>query len=339
MHLCKTLFSWQSLRSARSCCIVRYRWDTLQQEKIVQVTLLSQLGTFSTIWSFTTGLLESWRSSRQEARIGQVPQWARSWYLPPERDSSWVESGPKVRKLCLPTDRPPGSGRRQSNLVRGGIGHHVVPVWGLQHLEATAIHLLLAIRPVKLVAAYLSPKRPLIESGLSECLSRGFPVLTAGDPNAKHTDRNSGPATAKGSHLHYYVNSNFCMIYGSDSPHHSSLCTQWYPRRPWYRDRQGLRPTGASDSMLCTQVGSATCPVWHHVSIISKPTAPPQLHANGLGRIPGLPRRQTSRESRGDGENALWAGRFCPSVRLSVCMTHNAFSLCTSCKERVTNPT
>jgi exonuclease III len=46
--------------------------------------------------------------------------------------------------------------------VRRGIVHHAVPVQGLQHLEATAIQVMLAAKPVKILAAYLSPTRPLI---------------------------------------------------------------------------------------------------------------------------------------------------------------------------------
>jgi hypothetical protein len=40
------------------------------------------------------------------------------------------------------------------------IDHCAVPVSGLQHLESTAIYLVLANRTVKIVAAYLSPTRP-----------------------------------------------------------------------------------------------------------------------------------------------------------------------------------
>jgi hypothetical protein len=72
-------------------------------------------------------------------------------------------------------------------LVRRDIDHYAVPVSGLRHLEATAIHLVLANKLVKIVAAYLSPTRPLTESDLNECLSGGLPVLMAGDLNAKHT--------------------------------------------------------------------------------------------------------------------------------------------------------
>jgi hypothetical protein len=71
---------------------------------------------------------------------------------------------------------------------------------------------------VKLVVAYLSPIRPLIESDLSECLSGGFPVLLAGDLNAKHTDWNSRLTTDRGSILRDYAIRNTCLIYRPESP-------------------------------------------------------------------------------------------------------------------------
>jgi hypothetical protein len=55
-------------------------------------------------------------------------------------------------------------------LVRRGIVYHAVPVQGLQHLEATAIQVMLTVKPVKILAAYLLPTRPLIASDLSTCL-------------------------------------------------------------------------------------------------------------------------------------------------------------------------
>jgi exonuclease III len=78
--------------------------------------------------------------------------------------------------VCHQTDHPTRGGGT-AILVRRGIDHYAVPVSGLQHLEATAIHLVLATRPVKLVAAYLSPTRLLIQSDLSECLSGGVILL------------------------------------------------------------------------------------------------------------------------------------------------------------------
>jgi hypothetical protein len=119
--------------------------------------------------------------------------------------------------VCQRTDRPTPGGCT-AILVHKGIDHYAVPVSGLQYLEATAIHLVLATRTVKLVSAYLAPTRPLIESDLTECLSGGIPVLMAGDINAKHKDWNYRLTTARGSLLRDYADKNSCLIYGQDSP-------------------------------------------------------------------------------------------------------------------------
>jgi hypothetical protein len=119
--------------------------------------------------------------------------------------------------ICHWTDRPTRGEGGTAILVRWVIDHYTVPVSGVQHLEATTVHLVLATRPVNLVAAYLSPTRPLIESYLTECLSGGFSVFMVGDLNAKHTDWNSGLTTDRGSLLRDYANRN-TSIYGSDSP-------------------------------------------------------------------------------------------------------------------------
>jgi hypothetical protein len=123
--------------------------------------------------------------------------------------------------VCHRTDRPtPGGGT--AILFHKGIDHYAVPVSGLQYLEATAIHLVLATRPVKLVSAYLAPTRPMIESDLTECLTGGIPVLMAGDLKAKHKDWNSRLTTARGSLLRNYTDRNSCLIYGPDTP--STAC-------------------------------------------------------------------------------------------------------------------
>jgi hypothetical protein len=119
--------------------------------------------------------------------------------------------------VCHRTDSPTPEGGT-AIFVRQGIDHYAMPVSGLHHLEAIAVHLVFATRPVKLVAAYLSPTRPLIESDLSECLSGVFPVLMAGDINAKHTEWSSRPTTARGYHPRDYAIRNTCLNYGSDSP-------------------------------------------------------------------------------------------------------------------------
>jgi hypothetical protein len=107
-----------------------------------------------------------------------------------------------VNYVCHRTDRQ-ARGGGTAILVHRVIDCCAVPVSGLQHLEATSTHLVLASRPVKIAAAYLSPTRPLIDSDFTACLSGGFPVLIEGDLNAKHTDWNSR---------------NACPIYGPDSP-------------------------------------------------------------------------------------------------------------------------
>ena len=93
-------------------------------------------------------------------------------------------------------------------MVRRGINHHTVPVQGLQHLETTAIQVLLASKPVKILAAYLSPTRPLIASDLSACLGKGLPVLMAGDLNAKDVEWNSRLTMKRGELLRDYSDKN-----------------------------------------------------------------------------------------------------------------------------------
>jgi len=74
-----------------------------------------------------------------------------------------------------------------------------VPVPGLTDLEAIAIQVILAVRPVKILAAYLSPSRPLVGADLTACFGGGLPVLMAGDLNDKHMDWNSRLNTRRGN--------------------------------------------------------------------------------------------------------------------------------------------
>jgi hypothetical protein len=70
--------------------------------------------------------------------------------------------------ICHRTDSLTAGGGT-AILVRRGIVHHSVPVPGLTHLEATAIQVILAGRPVKILAAYRSLSRPLIGADLTAC--------------------------------------------------------------------------------------------------------------------------------------------------------------------------
>jgi hypothetical protein len=103
-------------------------------------------------------------------------------------------------------------------LLRRGTDHHAVPVQGLQHLEATAIWYTLVGKPVKILAVYLSPSRPLIGSDLSACLGDCLPVVMAGDLNAKHVEWNSRVVTKRGRVLRDYAVKNSCLIHGPNTP-------------------------------------------------------------------------------------------------------------------------
>jgi hypothetical protein len=68
--------------------------------------------------------------------------------------------------FCHRTDRLTEGGGT-AILVRRGVDHYALPVQGVKHLEATAIQVMLASKPVKTLAVYQSPSRPLIASDLS----------------------------------------------------------------------------------------------------------------------------------------------------------------------------
>ena len=70
-------------------------------------------------------------------------------------------------------------------LVRRNIAHHSVPVPGLTQLEATAIQIMLPGRPVKALAAYLSPSRPLIGADLDACFWRQVSGLDGRRPESQ----------------------------------------------------------------------------------------------------------------------------------------------------------
>jgi len=55
----------------------------------------------------------------------------------------------------------------------------------------------MARKPVKIIAAYISPSCPVIGADLSACYGCEMPVLMAGDLNAKHVDWNSRLSTRR----------------------------------------------------------------------------------------------------------------------------------------------
>ena len=93
-----------------------------------------------------------------------------------------------------------------------------MPVPGLNHLGATAIQVVLEGKPVIILAAYLSPSRPLIGADLAACFGGGLPVLVGADLNDKQMDWNSRLSTRRGKHLRDYADENSYMNVEPDSP-------------------------------------------------------------------------------------------------------------------------
>ena len=54
-------------------------------------------------------------------------------------------------------------------MVRRGIDHYSEPFAGLTYMEATAVSVMLAGKPVNILAVYLSPSRPLVGADLTAC--------------------------------------------------------------------------------------------------------------------------------------------------------------------------
>ena len=124
--------------------------------------------------------------------------------------------------VCHRTDRPTAGGGT-AILVRRGIVHHSVSVPGLTHLDATAVQVTLAGRPVKILAAYLLPSSPLIGADLTACFGGGLPVPMAGDLNGKHVDWNSRLTTRLGKLLRDYADENSSDVWTGHLNHQPIL--------------------------------------------------------------------------------------------------------------------
>ena len=118
--------------------------------------------------------------------------------------------------VCHCTDTPTARGGT-AILVRRGIVHNSVPVPGLTHLEATALQLTLAVRPVKILAAHLSSYLPLIVADLTTCFGG-----IAGHYGRRTQRQTHGlelePDHETGKFLRDYADENSCLIVGPDTP-------------------------------------------------------------------------------------------------------------------------
>ena len=128
--------------------------------------------------------------------------------------------------LIKPSGLPTISATAQTDRKRGRYSQPSPPwyspplsaVPGLTHFEVTAVQVILAGRPFKILAAYLSPSRPLIGADLTTCFGGGLPVLMAGDLNAKYVDWNSRLTKRRGKLLRDYADENSCLIFGPETP-------------------------------------------------------------------------------------------------------------------------
>jgi len=128
-----------------------------------------------------------------------------------------------------------------------------VPVSGLIHLEATAIQIILAGRPVKILAVYLSPSRSLIGEDLTACFGGGLPVLMAGDLNVKNVEWNSRLITRRGKLL--LCRRELLSDLRTGHPYHQPIQLLRYSRCLGHRDSEGAPVPGLSDFVLCTKLG------------------------------------------------------------------------------------
>ena len=109
--------------------------------------------------------------------------------------------------MVKPSGLPIMSATVQTDRHQGRYSYPGPPLYSLRliahcgpaHLEATAIRVAMAGKPVNILAAYLSPSRPMIGADISACFGGEIPVLMAGDLNAKHVDWNSRLSTRRGN--------------------------------------------------------------------------------------------------------------------------------------------
>jgi hypothetical protein len=126
--------------------------------------------------SSAISLLEFSWCSRQEAGTGTFPQSA--WSLLSEtRNRERRLSACKIY-ICHRTEQPTEGGGT-GTLVRLGTDHYFAPALCFTQLQTTATHIKLDSGPLKILAMYLLPSRPLIGSDLSACFGGGLPVLMA----------------------------------------------------------------------------------------------------------------------------------------------------------------
>jgi len=118
--------------------------------------------------------------------------------------------------VCHRTDRTT-TGGGTATLFRRGIVHHTVTIPGLTHLEATAIQVTLAGKPVLILVAYFSPSRPLIGAYLTS-VSAEFAGLDGWRCQRQTRGLELAAEHETGKLLRDYADGNSCLLFGPNSP-------------------------------------------------------------------------------------------------------------------------
>jgi len=156
--------------------------------------------------------------------------------------------------VCHRTDRPT-TGGGTTILVCRCLVQYSVPVPGLTHLEATAIQVTMAGKPVLILVAYISPFRSLIGADLTACFGGGLPVLVAEDLNAKNVDWNSRLNTRQGENRTCLCRRELLSDLWTGLPDHQQIQPLIYSRCSGHRHNQEYLIPSLSDFLLNTNLG------------------------------------------------------------------------------------
>jgi hypothetical protein len=117
------------------------------------------------------------------------------------------------------SDRVGGPGGGTAILIRKEIKHSESLLPKLQHMEATAIQLIINKELITLVSIY-NPPGKIIERDLDLLLQTGNKVILAGDFNAKHFTWHSRNNNGAGRVLLRHYNNSEYLITAPVSPTH-----------------------------------------------------------------------------------------------------------------------
>jgi hypothetical protein len=169
--------------------------------------------------------------------------------------------------VCHRTVRPTAGGDTAS-LVRCGIVHHSVPIPGLIHLQATAIQVTMAGKPVKILAAYHSPSRPLIGADLSACFGGGNAGLGGRRPQRQTRGLELAAAHKTGETPAWLCRRVLLSDLWTRHPNYQPIQPLGYSRCLRHCDNQESHFPGVFDFVLCAKLRQPPGTHWRYVSLI-----------------------------------------------------------------------